>query len=310
MAVDSQWANTVLLLPMEGANNSTTILDAKGHTVTLNGGVKLSTAHAPTGCTTSAVFDGNNDYLSISHSDFAFGTGDFAIEVPVYKAGDGATGSAADEYVIDFRTAEPSLQVSLIIAGASSATPNKVYLYVNGSSAIIGTTQMSTSFKMVTLARISGVTRLFIDGVQEGSSYTDTNNYSSTAANIGGRFAANSGDWRSLNGYLGPMRITKNGRGYSTTFTPPTLPFLRPTITGTVYNSGGSHVAKVVTATKRSTLALAANTVSDGSSGVYTLYPLDYSEYIVTEFDTATYPLVDGGSGENAIIYDRVIPGG
>lgn len=311
MAIDSQWSNVKLLLPFEGPNNSTTITDAKGHSVTVAGGAKLSTAQYPSGCASSLALDGNNDYLTLSHADFAFGTGDFAIEIPVYKSGDTVTGTANAAYLLDFRTAEPSTQIDLYVYGSTSGSnPNKVALYVNGADRIVSTTSMGASWKLVTLARISGVTRLFIDGTQEGGSYTDTNNYSGTVINVSARHANLSGDYRSFNGYFGPIRITKgNGRGYSANFTPPSLPFIRPSISGPVRNAAGTLAAKAVVALKRSTLAIAGTAISDGVTGAYTIYPADFSEHVVMEFDTATYPLVDGTFGENAMIYDRVIPG-
>ncbi len=312
MAVDSQWGNVKLLLPVDGPNNSTTITDVKGHTVTVNGGAKLSTAQAPSGCTSSLALDGNNDYLTLSHADFAFGTSDFAIEMWVYKAGDTVTGTANAAYLLDFRTAEPGVNIDLFVAGSTDGTnPNKAALYVNGSNRIVSTTSMGASWKNVTLARISGVSRLFIDGTQEGGDYTDSNNYTSTAFSVSARFTNLSGDYRSFNGYLGPIRITKgSGRGYSSNFTPPSLPFDRPKISGVTKNVGsGAFESKVVVALKRSTLDVDGTAVSNGGDGTYTIYPSDFSEHVVMRFDTATYPLVDGSGSENAIIYDRVIPG-
>ena len=310
MAIDAQWSNVVLLCPFEGADGSTTITDVKGHVVTVAGSAQISTAQYPAGCSSSAKFDGDNDYLTISHADFELGTGDFDIDLPLYKAGETVGGASIAANIIDFRTAEPSVAINLVVDGGSgSIGANKVVLYVNGTVRIIGTTSIGAAFKRVTLSRVSGVTRLFIDGVQEGSSYTDTNNYTQTVANIGGRFSATSGDYRSLNGYIGPIRITKHGRGHSTTFTPDSLPFPRPMISGTVYDDLGAEVDNVVVALKRGTLALAGYAVSDAVTGEYTIYPADFSEHVVMRFDTATYPLVDGGSGENAAIYDRVIPG-
>jgi hypothetical protein len=311
MAVDSQWANVKLLLPVDGPNNSTSITDVKAHTVTVNGNAKLSTAQYPSGCTSSLVLDGNNDYLTLSHADFAFGTGDFAIEMWVYKAGDTVTGTANSAYLLDFRTAEPSAQIDLYVYGSTGSAPDKVALYVNGSDRIVSTTAMGASWKNVTMSRISGVTRLFIDGTQEGGDYTDSNNYTGTAINVSARYANLSGDYRSFNGYFGPIRITKgNGRGYSSNFTPPSLPFDRPKLSGVTRNvSSGAFESKVVVALKRSTLAIDGTAVSNAGDGTYTIYPTDFSEHVVMRFDTATYPLVDGSGSENAIIFDRVIPG-
>ena len=71
--------SSVLALRMNGANNSTTFIDEIGKTITVTGNTVQSNAVAgPYGQATCAYFDGNGDYLSTpSHTDFAFGTGDF-----------------------------------------------------------------------------------------------------------------------------------------------------------------------------------------------------------------------------------------
>lgn len=309
MAIDANWSSVVLLLPFEGADASTVFSDVKLHSVTPNGNAQISTAQFPSGCSSSAKFDGNNDYLSLSHADFALGTGDYDIDLSVYVAGDTVSGTSNTAHLIDFRTTEPQAAINIAIRGSSHADAGKLIVYINGSIRITSTSVFGASFKRATLSRVSGVTRLFVDGVQEGSSYTDGNNYTTTSLKIGGTYTPSSGDYRCLNGYVGPLRITKHGRGHSTTFTPESLPFIRPTISGTVYDDVGAKASKVVVATKRSTLATAGYAVSDVVTGEYVIYPTDFSEHVVTQFDTTTYPLVDGGSGENALIYDRVVPG-
>lgn len=291
MAIDSQWSDVVLLLPFEGDNNATTITDVKGHVVTVSGDAKISTAQYPSGCASSCKFDGNNDYLTVSHADLALGTGDFDIAFDLYRSGDTTTGAANQANLIDFRTSEPSVSIQLGLDGSTgSIAASKVYLHVNGTVRITGTTAMTTSFKRITLSRVSGLTRLFVNGVQEGASYTDTNNYTQTTVTIGGRFAVSSGDYRSLNGYLGPIRITKHGRGHSTNFTPDSLPFARPTIIGTVYDSTGAKVAKTVLVTDRSSNAYVGGANSDPTTGIYTFYPPDFGEFEVKRIDELAAP--------------------
>jgi hypothetical protein len=290
MAVDNSWSNVVLLLPF-----AEDLINVKGHPATPVGGATLSAAHAPTGCTKSLQLDGNNDYLRLSIPGLAFGTGDFTIELPVYKSGDTVSGTANAGTLLDFRTAEPSVQILLNVAGSTDGTnPNKVVFYVNGVNRIVSATAMAASFKQITLARISGVTRLFIDGVQEGGDYADTNNYTGTALTIGGRFAAVSGDYRSFNGHLGPIRVTAgNGRGYSTTFTPPSFPLPRPMISGVVRDSTGAPVAKTILVQDRSTQRFLGGANSDATTGVYNFRPWDFGECIVTRLDELCDPMPD-----------------
>lgn len=290
MAIDTSWANVSLLCPFD-----TDLLDIKGHAITVGGGAALSAAHAPTGCTHSLYLDGNNDWLSFSHADFAFGTGDFAIEIPLYRAGDttvgGSPATGVDAAILDMRTSDSSYQIALFLQGSTSTNALKVLLYINGAAVIVSTTSMTTSFKLITLARVSGVTRLFIDGVKEGSDYTDTNNYTATFGRIGGRYTPVSSEYRSLNGYIGPIRFTKgNARGYSATFTPPTFPYVRPTISGHVYDAAAAPVAKTILVRDRSTGLYLGGANSDPSTGLYTFYPPDFGEVIVERIDELADP--------------------
>lgn len=223
---DPLWANVVLAMHMDGANDGTTFADVTGKTVTRAGNVVTKTAQKKFG-TASAFFDGNNDYLSLASSaDFGFGTGDFTIEFQVYKAGNSAV-STGTSILLDMRSAEPAVAIEMHLRRSDSADPNKLEVYINGATRIMSSTAFGTSFKHVALERKAGVTKLFIDGAQEGASYADVNDYgASSALVLGGRFAAVSGDFRSHNGYLDEVRITKGAARYDgSNFTPPSAAF-------------------------------------------------------------------------------------
>jgi hypothetical protein len=83
-------SGTVLLLAGQGANNSTVFTDSKGHPVTGSGAAKISTTQFKQG-TSSIYLDGSsNTYISSpSSSDYDFGTGDFTLEVWLYRTGSG-----------------------------------------------------------------------------------------------------------------------------------------------------------------------------------------------------------------------------
>lgn len=75
-------SDTVLLLHMDGANDSTTITDssASGHTCTANGDAKLKTAIKKYG-SASLYVAGSDDYVSVADSaDFNYGSDDFTID--------------------------------------------------------------------------------------------------------------------------------------------------------------------------------------------------------------------------------------
>jgi len=74
---------TKLLLHCDAADASTTFTDssAAGHNFTAAGNAQIDTAQFKFG-TSSALFDGTGDYINdaTGSSDFAFGTGDFAVD--------------------------------------------------------------------------------------------------------------------------------------------------------------------------------------------------------------------------------------
>lgn len=202
------FSNVALLLPFDGANGSTAFSDGSsyGVSVTANGNAQISTAQSVFGGA-AGLFDGSNDYLAVTSNNFNFGTGDYAIQGRIRRTGDTATGSGSSQVILDARTAEPSTQVNLYIA--NSTLGYALTFYVNGAVRITGSTVPLDTWVAWALFRVGGVTRLYMDGVQVGSSYTDTNNYSATAWTIGGRFAAVSGDYRSFNGYMDDLRVVK-----------------------------------------------------------------------------------------------------
>jgi hypothetical protein len=223
---DPYWSDVVSLLYFNGTNGSTTFTDQVSGVTWAATNATISTAQSQFGGS-SGAFTGNNSYIRATNSNFALGTGDFTLEWFVYWAGNTVTGSASASCVLDARTAEPSAQILSDIQGSGSGHPRSPTLYVSGSYRVITVADISTAFKHVALVRSSGVTNLYVGGVGGIAGYyigpyTDSNNYSSTTWTLGGRFAAVSGDFRSLNGYLGEFRATKGIARYTANFTPPT----------------------------------------------------------------------------------------
>lgn len=291
MAIDAQWSSVVLLCPF-----SSDLSDAKSTALAPVGNVAISAAvGTPFGAGNAAAFDGTGDYIPLlDGSQWAFGTGDFTVEAWVYP------------------TSFPGGGNDMLLFGSFAGAPYPLFV-IDASTGVLkfqdgASTHASSSpvvlnvWNYVVASRVSGVLKLGIGGVEKFSGAYTTNFTKTTGFAVGGLSSG-----RYLFGYLGPVRITNGvGRGVTTL---PAAPFPRPMISGTVYDDLGAEVDNVVVALKRGTLALAGYAVSDAVTGEYTIYPADFSEHVVMRFDTATYPLVDGGSGENAAIYDRVIPG-
>lgn len=299
MAVDSQWGNTSLLLPL-----SSNLLDVRLHTMTASGGIALSSAGGtPFGAGSAMYCDGVNDVLTATSSDFTLGTGDCTVQFWFRpEAGGhgtsygrllaiGADGVDGSLYVLTKLLADPmNLRVEYYSTTYQRLVPdNDPVTFTN-------------AWHFFQLDRVSGVWSCYVDGTLFSSQSVSINLNQTTLA-----LGANTAGATGFKGYLFDVRITKGG--YRASHAVPSAPFPRPKISGVTKNANtGVLESKVVVALKRSTLAVDGTAVSAGD-GTYTLYPSDYSEHVVMDFDTATYPLVDGGSGENAIIFDRVIPG-
>lgn len=225
---DPDFASVELLLHMDGSNGSTTFTDSSsnGLSVTASGNAQISTTEGKFGGA-SGLFDGNNDYLSVSDSGLAFGTGDFTIELFFYRVGDTAVNNISSAQLLDFRTPSLSSEVLVYVAGSAAAagTVKGLTFYAGAERIQTSSSVSDNTWHHAAIVRSSGTTTMYLDGVSAGT-WADSSNYTSTAATIGGRFADVSGDYRSWNGYIDELRITKGVARYTANFTPPTAAFL------------------------------------------------------------------------------------
>jgi hypothetical protein len=158
----------------------------------------------------SAYFNGSTDYLSVpSNANLTLGTSDFTIEFWAYWTDTSSTYPA----IYDQRPgANGAYPLILLLSGVLS-------YYVNTAQVIAGPTVVKNQWYHVAVARSSNVTKLFVNGVQAGSSYSDTTNYSGGAINIGRTF-----DGYYTTGYISNLRVVKGTAVYTSNFTPPTSP--------------------------------------------------------------------------------------
>lgn len=212
------------LLHFDGTNNSTTFADVAGNTWSASGNAKISTADSLFGGA-AGLFDGTNDWISCTSSRLALRAGNFCVEGAFRVKGSGAAGTSADLIILDYRTAEPSAQMLITMGGSTGSAANRLSLYVNGANRITSDALTPDTWYRWAVERVSGSTKMYINGTQHGTTYADSNNYSSTTAFIGGRFAATSGDRRSFNGYLDEMRITVGDYRHGGDYTPESGPF-------------------------------------------------------------------------------------
>ena len=208
-------SSTSLLLNGNGANGSTTIVDSSPSpkTVTTVGNAQISTAIAdPFGNNTKGViaFDGTGDSLVAPASISHFGTGDFTIELWIYR------NTATTHGIQEART-------------GGTAAP-WVWYIINGKlSFFAGADNLSTNnipslqWVHIAVTRSAGVLRQFINGNKE-SENTITANFTTGAADTQLMRLRDANTDR-LNGYIDEYRVTAGIARYTANFTPPTAPF-------------------------------------------------------------------------------------
>ena len=170
----------------------------------------------------SVYFDGRDDVTVLQviaedgNSDFTFGTGDFTIEFWVLQS---VRNSIASLY--GGRRDATDEVVPVIYLNSGVAT-----YYTAGSNRITGSSTLAlNSWHHIAIARQSGSTKLYVNGIQEGSTYSDSNSYVAklnrpTIGAEGQIFGNNP-----LAGYLSNVRVCKGHAVYTTNyFTPPTSP--------------------------------------------------------------------------------------
>jgi len=183
----------------------------------------------------SGYFNGSSDYLLVaSNAAFGFETGDFTIECWAYVAN-----TSNQMMFVDIRAAIGS--VAPLVYMTSSGVVN---YYTGGAVVIAGVGIIANSWNHIAVSRSATSTKLFVNGAQAGSTYTDNNNYIQSSVFIA-RAADVAGFY--LNGYVSNVRIVKGTAVYTANFTPPTAPLTAITNTQLLlnYTNAGIYDAAV-----------------------------------------------------------------
>ena len=181
-------------------------------TITNTGTVTAGNSVVPFAGTYSYSFDGSSQYITIpSNAAFAFGTGDFTIEGWFYP-----TVNARQDIISFDDTTSNRLSIICI--------SNTLYYYRNGFQIASSAYSLNAWFHFA-VVRNSGVTKVYINGVQSGISYTDTYSFPAQPVTIG-RDSGGGGTY--VTGYLSNIRVVKGTALYTTAFTPTTLPLPIP----------------------------------------------------------------------------------
>jgi len=204
--------NTSLLLNFTNAG----IYDATAKNVLETvGNANISNATSKWGGS-SISFDGTGDYgiCNSNAANTAFGTGNWTIEFWIYL-----NTTSGTQLICDYRKSTSSdIAPMLMYFG------NAVCFYTNANVQITGSSLTAGTWNHIALCKSSGSTKLYINGVQSGSTYTDSLNYIGFADRpVLGAEGVSVGS-NPLNGYLQDVRVTKYAR-YTSNFTPPTQAF-------------------------------------------------------------------------------------
>lgn len=191
-------SNTVLLVD----GTSAAICDASANNnLETVGDAKLSTTVVKYG-NTSMSFDGTGDYLIAPNSPSTMlGTGDFTIEFWLNTSG----GARYVEFGNGLLYRDGNGKLVYYASNATRITSTAVLL-------------LNSTWVHIALVRQSGSSKLYIDGIQTGSTFADTINYTLGTLVIGTDGGSKT---EFFAGHISDLRITRGVARYTATFTPP-----------------------------------------------------------------------------------------
>lgn len=227
----------------------------------------------------SVAFSSSAYIRYAGQSAFAFGTGDFTIEGWFY-----VTSLASGIIAWDFRTAGTNGAYGALELSANG----QVQYYANSAYQISSSVGLNTinTWAHIVVARSGTVTKLFFNGTQAGSSYTDTTNYlvGVSSPYIG----SGSSPSAYLPGYISNFRVVKGTAVYTSNFTPPTAPLTAISGTSLLLNSvSGAYLADG--STNSFAPAATAGTVAWNSASPFTVTGYKNRVYTWTSSGSITF---------------------
>ena len=214
---DVHFPKVSLLLPFDGSNGATSTTDSSNNnsTVTFVGTSQISTAQSKFGGS-SMLLDGNSDYLTVTNSSFStFNASGATLTIEFWVYFNSISGQ--QDCVMNYANSSGGL----VIRKNNSGNVLSVNLSGDGAD-ITGTNALSAGqWYHVALSGSSGSYKLFLNGTQEGSTYTGALGAGSSTYQIGAFYWSGS-LYGPLNGYLDDMRFTAGLARYTSNFTPPT----------------------------------------------------------------------------------------
>jgi len=211
LTTSSQGATgTVLLIP--GVNAGIIDTTMQNNLVTVGAAQINTTATTVKYGSGSMGFNGSSGYLlSPATPQLTLGTGNFTLEYWLYL------NSTSSQGIFGTRPQSTNgiYPVMYFLSGTLRYNVN--------STDVISASISSSTWYHIAVSRSGSSTKMFINGTQAGSTYTDNNNY------LCSRLVIGADDYvlgnNPLNGYIDDLRITNGVARYTATFTPPTAAF-------------------------------------------------------------------------------------
>ncbi|WP_336800666.1 LamG-like jellyroll fold domain-containing protein [Kaistia sp. MMO-174] len=217
---DPFFSKVAYLAHMEGANNSTSIVDSSktGLSVPVSGVAKITTAKAKFGAASLDVTGAANCYAQSAANAALALPADFTMECFVNIRGTVGTG---DWCIFDLRSASATTGPCILHTGGYAICGQ-----VNGSIRWTDSANSQNAWKHVAIARAGSTCRMFVDGVQIGANYSFATAIGNGQVTLGKFYNANNGDAKlKLNGNIDEVRVTVGRARYTSNFAPPALPF-------------------------------------------------------------------------------------
>jgi hypothetical protein len=252
-------------------------------TITVNGNTSIAPAQPftlPSSVSTygSGFFDGTGDYLS-APSVPASGTGSFCFEAWIYP-----TNASTNQMIIG--AVNGGMWVGMNIDTANNFSIGRAFTANDNG---VSFTWANNRWYHVAVNRNGTNLQFFVDGVQIGSTLTNSINYS-----VAGRLVAAEGTTAATfySGYIAGLRVV-NASVYTSAFTPPTAPpsvIANTTLLTTQFNGGGNNSGFKDSSQNNFVITRNGNT----TQGTFVPYGADWSNYFNGSSDY--FSLTDNGA--------------
>ena len=257
-----------------GQNTTFTDSSTSSHTLTTYGNVNQSSFSPYRSGGYSAYFDGATGTKITTSSSFDF-SGAYTVEYWVNTT-DGMSVNTVNNTFGDQLYLQVYVNTSTGTANHRSRTANSVY------NTVTGTTDLRDGqwHHIAAVRNSSGIMTLYVDGVSEGTSITDSTNLGTNQQITIGAFDYENtafDGWRT--GYVRDFRVSSNAR-YSSNFTAPTEPLTADSNTALLtchlpYFADGSTNNHTIT--------------PNGNASTQPFGPYDYKEYAVGNHGGSAY---------------------